>query len=328
MARSASAVLVFAFVVVATLTIGSASIPAAETALLAAASRVIQDARTSVAQTYWTRARCVAVVTDLRRAAAGEHGKGIVSCRSGEQWTAPLFLQFTGGSAAVATGDAPVDILLLVLTDSGVQKLLQNRIRLGADASVAAGPIDRRRDGPPTAVVNSDVVAYARERSAFRGIELADATLSTDQDANNVVYGQGASAQTVLAMRDLSAPTEAHAFLAALTGVSPESSTPTPPAPTPQKPRTPARPPSVDSAPDRPPANEAAPPTDQVALRTRISEIQQTFDRLVASSARGAATGTTGTAPESGDTIAVDRATLLRLRQQIDAVASMLDRNR
>jgi hypothetical protein len=249
----------------------------------------------------------------------------VVSCRSGDRWTAPLFIQFTTEGAGVQTSDETVDILLLVLTDSGVQKLLHNRIRFGVDGSVTAGPVDHQ-SGSPISPSNAEMIAYARERGVFRGIDLAGGTLSSDQDTNNAVYGQGASAQTVLAMRDLSAPTEANPFVAALTNVSPESSRPTPPAP--PKPRASPRPAPSESSTDRAAETDAAPAIDTAALRTRITEIQQTFDRLLTTTSRAAATGTTGTAPEGGDTIAVDRATLVRLRQQIDAIASMLDRNR
>ena len=96
---------------------------------------------------FWTRARCVVVMPDLKKAAfivGGEYGKGVMSCRAGDQWSAPVFMQLAKGSWGFQAGVEQADVVLLVMNEKGVQKLLQNKVTLGADASVAAGPVGRR----------------------------------------------------------------------------------------------------------------------------------------------------------------------------------------
>src|SRR5439155_25091973 len=118
-----------------------------EAARLAAAARVVEEIRATIPQQYWDRARCVAVIPDLKKAAfifGGEYGKGVMSCRSGEKWSAPVFVQLAKGSWGFQAGAEQADLVLLVMNESGVQKLLKNKTNLGADASVAAGPLGRR----------------------------------------------------------------------------------------------------------------------------------------------------------------------------------------
>src|SRR5262249_54865379 len=124
-----------------------AAITASEIARLAGAATVIHDMGGVVSQPYWDRARCAAVLPALQKAAfvfGGEHGKGVMSCRSGDGWTAPVFIQIAKGSWGFQAGAEQVDLVLLVMNDSGVQKLLENKVTLGADASVAAGPVGRQ----------------------------------------------------------------------------------------------------------------------------------------------------------------------------------------
>src|SRR5438034_7163066 len=101
-----------------------------EASRLAAAAHVVEDMQNEVPQPYWDRARCVGVVPDLKKAAfifGGEYGKGVMSCRSGERWSAPVFIELAKGSWGFQAGAEQVDLVLLVMNESGVQKLLQNR---------------------------------------------------------------------------------------------------------------------------------------------------------------------------------------------------------
>src|SRR3982750_3301970 len=124
-----------------------AAITASEIGRLASAASVIHDMGAVVPQPYWDRARCVALIPALKKAAfvfGGEYGKGVMSCRAGDGWSAPVFVQIAKGSWGFQAGAEQVDLVLLVMNDSGVQKLLQNKVTLGADASVAAGPLGRQ----------------------------------------------------------------------------------------------------------------------------------------------------------------------------------------
>src|SRR2546430_763163 len=196
-----------------------ADITPSEASRLAAAAHIVEDMRNEVSQPYWDRARCVAVVPDLKKAAfifGGEYGKGVMSCRSGERWSAPVFIQLAKGSWGFQAGAEQVDLVLLVMNESGVQKLLQNKVTLGADASVAAGPIARHDQIATDAVMKAEIISYSRARGLVAGVDVSGGVLRPDDDANGHAYGADAKPRSILAMREMSAPPQAGAFLAAL----------------------------------------------------------------------------------------------------------------
>ena len=297
----------------------SAAVPSAVVTRLETAARNVRDIRPEIADDIWSRARCIAVVPDLKKAAffvGGEYGKGVMSCRAGDGWSAPVFLQLAKGSWGFQAGVEQVDLLLLVMNERGVQKLLQNKTTLGADASVAAGPVGRRAAVATDALLTAEILSYSRSHGLFAGINISGGVLRPDEDTNVELYGPGAEPRTILASRELSAPPEARPFLDALRTLSSPSATtasnaapvqqPAPAASTPPTPRT-----------------TTVPITDD-DLRTRIVDIQQTLDRMLADTTP-AAVGTSGTTA-AGQPVSVDRARLLQLRQQIDALLASLNR--
>ena len=201
----------------------SAAIPTAEAQRLNLAAQVVRDIHGSIPQDYWDRARCIAVIPELKKAAfivGGEYGKGVMSCRAGSAWSAPVFMQLAKGSWGFQAGAEQVDVVLLVMNESGVQKLLQNQVNLGADASVAAGPLGRHGSVGTDAALTAEILSYSRAQGLFAGINLSGGVLRPDEGANRDVYGASATPRTLLASSSLSAPTEATPFLHALgTGV-------------------------------------------------------------------------------------------------------------
>src|SRR4030095_13107355 len=118
-----------------------AAIGSSEAARLAAGAQVVNDIKTDIPPDVWSKANCVVVMRDVKKAAfifGGEYGKGIMSCRSAERWSPPVFMQIAKGSWGFQAGAEEVDLVLLVMNEQGVQKLLRNKVNLGADASVAA----------------------------------------------------------------------------------------------------------------------------------------------------------------------------------------------
>src|SRR5204863_2640954 len=112
----------------------TAEINSTEATRLAEAAQVLRDTQPSIPQTYWDRARCVAVIPDLKKAAlivGGEYGKGVLSCRAGDGWSAPVFLELAKGSWGFQAGAEQVDVVMLVMNESGAQKLLKNQVNLG-----------------------------------------------------------------------------------------------------------------------------------------------------------------------------------------------------
>jgi SH3 domain-containing YSC84-like protein 1 len=279
---------------------------ASEAGRLTAAGNAVREIRTEIPQEYWTRARCVVVIPELKKAAfifGGEYGKGVMSCRSGDQWSAPVFMQLAKGSWGFQAGVEQADLVLLVMNESGVQKLLKNKVNLGADASVAAGPMGRRGGVSTDAVVTAEILSYSRSKGLFAGIDLSGGVLRPDDDANVDVYGKGAMPSTILATREMSAPPEAASFLSALrdTAAAPK--------------------------PDAPAAASARGGSSDEDIRARVVDLQQSVDRMLADTTPAAA-GTSGTASsgDGGGAVSVDRTRLLQLRAQIDALLAATSR--
>ena len=289
-------------VLLATAVSAGAAVRPAEAERLAVAARTIQEIRSEIPEDLWTRARCVVVIPDLKKAAfivGGEYGKGVMSCRAGDQWSAPVFMQLAKGSWGFQAGVEQADVVLLVMNEKGVQKLLENKVALGADASVAAGPVGRRGGVGTDAALTAEMLSYSRSQGLFAGIDISGGVLRPDDDANVGVYGAGSTARTILASREISAPTEAAPFLRALSTTTAQATAAGPAAATPRT--TPA-------------------PTTDDDLRARVVDIQQTVDRLLADTTP-APVGTSGTADTvESSTVRVDRARLLQLRQQLEAV--------
>jgi len=157
-----------------------AEIGASDVDRLSQAAVVARESRPLIPDTYWNRARCVAVVPNLKKAAfivGGEYGKGVMSCRSGDGWSAPVFLQLARGSWGFQAGAEEVDLVMLVMNESGVQKLLRNNISLGADASVAAGPVGRQANAGTDASLTAEILAYSRAKGLFAGVNLSGGVL-------------------------------------------------------------------------------------------------------------------------------------------------------
>src|SRR5437867_9926742 len=229
----------------------SAAVPSAVATRLETAARNVRDIRPEISDEIWNRARCVAVIPDLKKAAffvGGEYGKGVMSCHAGDGWSAPVFLQLAKGSWGFQAGVEQVDLVLLVMNERGVQKLLQNKTTLGVDASVAAAPVGRRAAVATDALMTAEILSYSRSHGLFAGINISGGVLRPDEDTNVEVYGAGAEPRTILASRELSAPPEARPFLDALRTLSSPSATtasnaapvqqPAPAASTPPTPRT------------------------------------------------------------------------------------------
>ena len=300
--------------VLLTMTSGAfAAIKPNETARLTAGGAAVREIRDEIPQEYWTRARCVLVIPELKKAAfivGGEYGRGVMSCRAGDQWSAPVFMQIAKGSWGFQAGVEQADLVLLVMNDSGVQKLLKNKVNLGADASIAAGPLGRRGGVSTDAVVTAEILSYSRSKGLFAGIDLSGGVLRPDEDANVEVYGSGAAPNTILATREMSAPPEAAPFLNALKGTSA------------------GRPNATTAAAAAPSGRAAMTPTTDEDVRARVVDLQQTVDRILADTTPAAVgtSGTVGTPESANGSASIDRARLMQLRQQIDALLATLSR--
>jgi lipid-binding SYLF domain-containing protein len=287
---------------------------ASEASRLTLAANAVREIRNEIPEEYWSRARCVLVIPELKKAAfiiGGEYGNGVMSCRAGDQWSAPVFMELAKGSWGFQAGAEQADLVLLVMNESGAQKLLKNKVNLGADASVAAGPIGRRAGASTDAVATAEILSYSRSKGLFAGIDLSGGVLRPDDDANTSVYGSRATPSTILATREMSAPPEAASFLSALKSTAADSARPSASAAAPAPPR---------------PAPTMAPATDE-DIRARIVDIQQAVDRMLADTTPAAVgTGGTSGSDNAAGTVSVDRARLMQVRRQLDALLTSLNK--
>ena len=210
---SASLVLVSALAAAADLSSG-------EVKRLDDAATVVREFRAvpdrGIPDELWNRAECVAVIPGLKKAAfmiGGEYGKGVLSCRNGSGWSAPVFIQMEKGSAGFQIGGEQVDLVLLVMNRSGADKMLQDKVNLGGDAAVAAGPVGRQASASTDAQLHAGILAYSRAQGAFAGIDVSGGVLSPDKSANTNAYGTALAARDVLARHDTAMPPAARAFV-------------------------------------------------------------------------------------------------------------------
>ena len=171
-----------------------------------------------IPQDQWNKAACVIVIPSLKKVAfglGGEYGKGMMSCRQGAAWSAPVFMELEKGSWGFQIGGESIDLVLLVMNQSGMEKMLRDKVSLGADASIAAGPVGRSAAASTDAQMNAEIVSYSRAQGLFAGIDVSGGVLKADEDANRDLYGRNISARQVLSDRT-KAPRATDAFMTAL----------------------------------------------------------------------------------------------------------------
>ena len=141
------------------------------------------------------KAHCIVIVPDLKTAAfvvGGKYGKGYLSCRnkSGDGWSAPATVRIEGGSVGFQIGASSTDLIMLVMSERGATKLLESKFTLGAEGSVAAGPVGRTATAQTDAQMHADILSWSRSQGLFAGIALEGATLREDLDDNATLYGR------------------------------------------------------------------------------------------------------------------------------------------
>ena len=167
----------------------------------------------------WDRAACVMVIPGLKKAAfvvGGEYGKGLMSCRREGGWSAPIFMQMEKGSWGFQIGAQSIDLVLLVMNANGMEKMLRNKVSLGAEASVAAGPVGRDARAATDAQMKAEILSYSRTQGLFAGINLSGGVVRADEDDNVDLYGKAIVPKDVVMSGTVKAPAVTDAFMAAL----------------------------------------------------------------------------------------------------------------
>jgi lipid-binding SYLF domain-containing protein len=176
------------------------------------------------------RTKCVVVVPSVLKAAfvvGGSYGRGAMVCRSGEDftgpWGAPAMYALEGGSFGFQLGAQATDFVFLIMNEHGATSLLHSKVKLGGDASVAAGPVGREAEADTDAYMRAEILTYSRSRGLFAGISLEGSTLRPDGDANEALYGRKISASEIVIGPSPSTPAAARTLVALLDKASPHS---------------------------------------------------------------------------------------------------------
>jgi len=172
-----------------------------------------------IPQDLWDKAACVIVIPNLKKAAfivGGEFGKGLMSCRQNGGWSAPIFMEMEKGSWGLQIGAESVDLVLLVMNSGGTKKLLGNKVSLGADASVAGGPVGRSAHAATDAQLKAEILSWSRAQGLFAGIDISGGALKPDKDENAALYGKNVSAEDVVLGGKVKAAAVTQPFMQAL----------------------------------------------------------------------------------------------------------------
>jgi SH3 domain-containing YSC84-like protein 1 len=147
------------------------------------------------------QATCIAVVPSLKKGAfiiGGQYGQGVVTCRTGRGWSAPVFIRMAGGSFGFQIGGQGTDLVLVAVNDRGLQDLLKSKFKIGGDAAASAGPVGRNAQASTDLSLKSELLTYSRSKGLFAGIDLDGTSVSQNQDDTDVYYGAPHTFQEIL----------------------------------------------------------------------------------------------------------------------------------
>ncbi len=182
-----------------------------------------------IPQDLLDKAECLVILPSVKKGAfgiGGSYGRGVMICRSGQHYTGPggppAMYALEGVSIGFQLGGQATDFVLLVMNPRGARSLLSSKVKLGADASAAAGPKGRTAEGATDVVMQAEILSYSRNRGLFAGVSLEGSTLRSDDGANKALYGKELSAKEIVREGKVPPPASAQGLLALLNRVSPK----------------------------------------------------------------------------------------------------------
>ncbi len=182
-----------------------------------------------IPQKLLDRADCVVVIPSVLKAGfivGAQYGRGVMTCRTGPDfngpWGAPTMMALEGGSFGLQIGAEATDFVILVMNDRGANGILSSKVKLGGDASVAAGPVGRDASAETDATLRAEMLTYSRSRGAFAGVTLEGSTLRPDNDANRRIYGEKVSARDIVLRQETPVPPAASQLIATLNARTPQ----------------------------------------------------------------------------------------------------------
>jgi SH3 domain-containing YSC84-like protein 1 len=189
----------------------------------------ILDVPDNIPQSLLDKADCVVVFPSVLKAAfivGGSYGRGAMSCRRGENfrgpWGAPTMMALEGGSFGLQIGGEATDFVLLVMNERGASAILTSKVKLGGDASAAAGPVGRDASAETDATLRADILSYSRARGLFAGVSLEGSTIRPDNGDNQRVYGRKIPAREIVLSGSVAAPKAAEQLISTLDAKTPK----------------------------------------------------------------------------------------------------------
>jgi lipid-binding SYLF domain-containing protein len=155
----------------------------------------------SIPMNILEQATCVGVVPGLKKGAfiwGGQYGQGVVTCRTGHGWSAPVFIRMAGGSFGFQIGGQSTDLVLVAVNDRGFQDLLKSKFKIGGDASAAAGPVGRSGQAATDWKLSAELLSYSRNKGVFAGISLDGTSVSQNSEDTEFYYGQSHTFDSIL----------------------------------------------------------------------------------------------------------------------------------
>jgi len=188
----------------------------------------ILDAPDSIPQSVLDKAYCVAVLPSVKKFAigiGGSYGRGVMTCRGGKdfhgKWGAPTMMALEGASVGLQLGGEATDFVLLLMSDKSASSILASKVKLGADASAAAGPVGRTASAETDVTLKAEVLTYSRAKGLFGGVSLEGSTLRPDNDANKDLYGKKIEAKDIVLEGAVKPPSSAATLISTLQKASP-----------------------------------------------------------------------------------------------------------
>jgi len=204
----------------------------AEQARVKASGEVLKDllnGPSGIPLSILNKSECVIVLPSVKKAGfivGAQYGRGVMTCRSGQnfdgQWSAPIMMQSSGGSFGLQAGGQSTDFVVLVMNDKGARAIMHGKAKLGADASVAAGPVGREAEAATNAGMNAQMLSYSRAQGVFAGVSLSGTSLGPDSGANEKIYGKKVSGEEIFSGA-VKAPASSELLLATLHEKSPKN---------------------------------------------------------------------------------------------------------
>lgn len=177
--------------------------------------QILEAQDRSIPENILEQATCVGVVPGMLKGAfiwGGQYGQGVVTCRTGHGWSAPVFIRMAGGSFGFQIGGQSTDLVLVAVNDRGFQDLLKSKFKIGGDASAAAGPVGRAGQAATDWKMNAELLSYSRNKGLFAGIDLDGTSVSQNSEDTELYYGAPHSFQSIL-RGDVAVPAGAVPFV-------------------------------------------------------------------------------------------------------------------